>query len=129
MLIVERGLKDAVFSKTGEEIWRGTLRTKKIKSEIPVNYDMAVQFGAEVLNKTPILFWRKVMRYEGLYEVRKDELNILIHWETFGQKYMRYTNINYSKNKNRAIARTPDGLKLDYFNFENKTDPATANEP
>lgn len=129
MLIVERGLKDAVISKTGEEIWSGTLRTKKRKSEIPIDYDIAIQFGAEVLNKTPILFWRKGMIYEGLYVVGKDELNVLFHWKTFGQKFMRYTNIHYSENRNRAIARTSDRLKLDYFNFEDKQDPAKANEP
>jgi len=129
MLIVERGLKDAVYSKTGNEIWTGTLRTKKIKSEMPINYVIAIQFGADGFDKTPILIWRKGMRYEGMYNVGKDELNILFHWETFGQNFMRYSNIHYSENKNRAIARTFDGLKLDYFNFENKTDPATANEP
>lgn len=129
MLILERGQKDAVYSKAGDEIWSGTIRTKKIKSEMPIDYDIAVQFGADVLNKTPILFWREGMIFQGLYKVSKDELNMLFHWETFGQKFMRYSNIHYSENKNRAIARTLDGMKLDYFNFEFKPDPATANEP
>lgn len=129
LLIVERGRKDAVYSKSGNVIWSGSFRTKKIKSEMPIDYDIAVQFGAEVLGKTPILFWKKDMIYQGLYKVSKDEINMIFYWKTFGQKFMRYSNIHYSDNQNRAIARTPDGLKLDFFNFENRPDPATANEP
>ena len=96
---------------------------------MPIDYDIAIQFGAEILGKTPVLFWNKRMVYKGVYEVVKDELNMLFHWETFGEKFMRYSHVHYSEEKKSAIARTLDALKLDYYNFEFKPDPATANEP
>ena len=129
MLVVERGLKDAVYDRVGKKLWNGILRKKRKKLEFPIDYDIAIQFGVELLDKTEVLFWNKGMEFKGIYEVGKDEINILFHWDTFGEKFMRYSNVHYSENEKRAIARTLDGLKLDYFNFEFKPDPATVNEP
>ena len=129
MLVVERGLKDAVYNKAGKELWNGIFRKKSKKSEFPIDYDIAIQFGVELFDKTEVLFWNKGMNFKGMYEVGKDEINMLFHWETFGEKFMRYSHVHYSENEKRAIARTLDGIKLDYFNFEFKSDPATANEP
>ncbi|TFB10472.1 hypothetical protein E3V36_03820 [Candidatus Marinimicrobia bacterium MT.SAG.2] len=91
--------------------------------------DIMIKFGEPILNKYQILFWKDDWRYKGMYKAQKDELNHIFHWDTFGQKFMRYSVIRYSQERKRAIARTMDRKKIDYYNFEIKKDPATANEP
>lgn len=129
LLVVERGGNDSVYDKKGRELWRGTLNPEDVRlQEIP-EADLMIQFGKPILNKYRILFWKDDWEYQGSYKVQKDEINHLYHWDTFGQKFMRYSTIKYSREKKRAIARTMDRKKVDYFNFEIKKDPTTANEP
>jgi len=129
VLVVERGGNDSVYNKKGIELWSGVLIPDRIRVKTMPDGDTKIKFGEPILNKYQILFWKKEWQYQGMYRAQKDEINHIFHWDTFGQKYMRYSIIKYSREQKRAIARTMDRKKVDYFNFEIKKDPATANEP
>lgn len=129
VLVVERGGNDSVYDKKGKELWRGALNPEYVRLREMPEADLTIKFGDPILNKYQILFWKNDWEYQGSYKAQKDEINHLFHWDTFGQKFMRYTTIKYSREKKRAIARTMDRKKVDYFNFEIIIDPATANEP
>ena len=129
VLVVERGGNDSVYDKKGMELWSGVLKSKRFQVKAMPDGDTMIKFGERILNKYQILFWKNDWRYQGMYKAQKDEINHMFHWDTFGQKFMRYSIIKYSREKKRAIARTMDRLKVDYYNFEIKIDPATANEP
>jgi len=129
VLVVERGGNDSVYDKKGMELWSGVLIPDGIRVKRMPDGDTMIKFGEPILNKYQILFWKNDWRYQGMYKAQKDEINHMFHWDTFGQKFMRYSIIKYSQEKKRAIARTMDRKKVDYFNFEIKKDPATANEP
>jgi len=129
VLVVERGRNDSVYDKKGIELWRGVLNPEDIRLEKMPEADSMIKFGDPILNKYQILFWKNDWRYQGMYKAQKDEINHMFYWDTFGEKFMRYSIIKYSRKKKRAIARTIDREKVDYYNFEIKKDPATANEP
>ena len=129
VLVVERGGNDSVYDKKGKELWRGALNPEGIRLREMPEADLTIKFGDPILNKHQILFWKNDWEYRGSYKAQKDEINHLYHWDTFGEKFMRYSTIKYSREKKRAIARTMDRKKVDYFNFEILIDPATANEP
>ena len=129
VLVVERGGNDSVYDKSGTELWRGVLNPEGIRVKEMPEAELMIKFGATVLYMYQILFWGDHWQYKGMYKAQKDEINHLFHWDTFGQKFMRYSTVKYSGEKKRAIARTMDRKKLDYYNFEIRKDPATANEP
>ena len=129
VLVVERGGNDSVYDKSGTELWRGVLNPEDIRIKKIPEADLMIKYGEPILNKNQILFWKDDWQYKGMYKAQKDELNHLFHWDTFGEKFMRYSSVKYSREKKRAIARTMDRKKVDYYNFELKKDPATANEP
>lgn len=129
VLVVERGGNDSVYDKKGKKLWNGILIPEgKILNEMP-EAELVIKYGDPILNKYDILFWNDNWQYQGMYKAQKDEINHLFHWDTFGQKFMRYSSVKYSSEKKRAIARTKDRKKIDYFNFEIKKDPTTVNEP
>ncbi len=128
-LIIERGVNDAVFDKNGNKVWGGLFRGfgKNLRS-MP-KFDTVTPFGEAFLKGAPVLFWKADWQYQGIYRAGKDEMNALFHWETFGEKFMRYSRVHYSGGRKRGIATTLDAKYIDYFDFEIKKDPATANEP
>lgn len=117
------------WSLNGVELWSGVLKPEGYRVKNMPEADIMIKFGEPILNKYQILFWKDDWQYKGMYKAQKDELNHIFHWDTFGQKFMRYSVIRYSQERKRAIARTMDRKKIDYYNFEIKKDPATANEP
>ncbi|MCH8305195.1 MAG: hypothetical protein IIB94_08720 [Candidatus Marinimicrobia bacterium] len=129
ILVVERGGNDSVYDRNGVELWSGVLKPEGYRVKNMPEADIMIKFGEPILNKYQILFWKDDWQYKGMYKAQKDELNHIFHWDTFGQKFMRYSVIRYSQERKRAIARTMDRKKIDYYNFEIKKDPATANEP
>ena len=128
-LIIERGGNDAVYDKKGNKIWGGLLRGPGKNLESMPNFDTVTPFGEAILKGAPLLFWKTEWQYQGIYHAGKDEINGIFHWETFGEKFMRYSRAHYSVGRKRGIATTLDAKYIDYFNFEIKKDPATANEP
>lgn len=129
LLVVEREGNDSVYDKKGMELWRGELNPDDIRVREMPEPELVIRFGEAVFNKYQVLFWEKDWQYQGMYKAQKDEINHLFYWETFGEKFMRYSSIDFSREKKRAIALTKDRKKIDYYNFEIKIDPATANEP
>ena len=129
VLVVERGGNDSVYDKKGMELWSGVLNPERIRMKRMPEADSMIKFGEPIFNKHQILFWKNDWQYQGMYKAQKDEINYMFYWDTFGEKFMRYSSIKYSREKKRAIARTMDRRKVDYYNFEIKRDPATANEP
>ena len=117
------------WSLNGVELWSGVLKPEGYRVKNMPEADIMIKFGEPILNKYQILFWKDDWQYKGMYRAQKDELNHIFHWDTFGQKFMRYSVIRYSQERKRAIARTMDRKKIDYYNFEIKKDPTTANEP
>jgi len=129
VLIIERGGNDAVYDKNGNKIWGGLIRAPGKNLKTLPYFDTVTPFGEAILKGAPLLFWKTEWQYQGIYDARKDEINALFHWETFGDKFMRYSRAHYSDGRKRGIATTLNAKNIDYFNFEIKKDPATANEP
>ena len=128
-LIIERGVNDAVYDKNGSKVWGGLFRGFGKNLRSMTKFDTVSPFGEAFLKRAPLLFWKTEWEYQGIYRAEKDEINALFHWETFGEKFMRYSRVHYSGGRKRGIATTLDARHIDYFNFEIKKDPATANEP
>lgn len=129
LLVVERGGNDSVYDKNGTELWKGELNPEEIRVKIMPEPELVIRFGEPIFDRYQVLFWNYDWEYQGMYKALKDEINHLFYWDSFGEKFMRYSVIDFSREKKRAIARTRDRKKIDYYNFEIKIDPATANEP